>query len=344
MALAPDAPGPEAEPEAAVDWKAPDGCPRGHTVQERLLRLAPSTDRDVHGRARVVEVDEGFELRLEVQQGAQTSERVVRDRSCDALAELVALTLAIARDPSAIHRVAELDAAPTPETSSEPPAEDPPGPPGPPGPGPGPAVTELPPPEVADVGVSDRPPTSARSCAARHWPAPVRQRLPCVSGAVLAGVVVGPLRRPGALVGGELAVMWPSVVVRAGAHHVFAHASEPIVGGGFVSVRGVIATANLGLRVALGRRFEVSPSVGVDAGGLRARGRGFADQRSRLVPFVASNIAGDAAVVFGRFAFGARAALVVPWTRIIYESDQEIIVSSTASLGVRALGWAAMRW
>ena len=92
-----------AAPDIALDWRAPPGCPDGELVKGRLDEaLADSTaSHHLDVTAEVgAPTDEGgrWDLRLSFS-GAATGERRVSAQSCDALADVAVVVIALAYDP-----------------------------------------------------------------------------------------------------------------------------------------------------------------------------------------------------------------------------------------------------
>ena len=100
---------PAAEPGEVVSWRAPSStCPQGTEVTRRILELSPDSKSKVVAQGQIVEAKTGgFELELGVTIGEAKTSNTYSDPSCEVLAELAVLSIAIARDPSAMARTAE---------------------------------------------------------------------------------------------------------------------------------------------------------------------------------------------------------------------------------------------
>lgn len=251
-----------AEPDIALDWTAPPECPDGEHVKRRLGEaLADSTAAhhlDVNAEVIAPEATRPrWDLRLTFA-GDATGERRVSAQSCDALADVAVVVIALAYDPLNVR-------TPTP-----PPAP----PPSPPMPAPVPVAPAPPtfaPPPPAPVFVPPpwRPPLRATSSPRPRF------------GAHFAGLAdVGSLPRVAVGFQGGVRVRWPRWVVGLRGSYlpeVAARLPERPATGGEVSAaagslqgcglpwrsRSDRSLGALGLRVCLAAEIGSMRAVGV---------------------------------------------------------------------------------
>lgn len=106
-----------AEAASPLRWSAPDECPDAVAVEERIVRLvggAPATDGVVLD-ARVTRLPDGrgHALTMRTGAGATAHERTVTAATCDALADVAALVVAVTTEPvDTAEHVALADIAP----------------------------------------------------------------------------------------------------------------------------------------------------------------------------------------------------------------------------------------
>jgi hypothetical protein len=105
-----------------LTWQAPAGCPDGASVQKEVIRLARVTEapeRRLSARITVDKVSESdWMLDLQTEVDGILGERTLQGRSCRAVADAAALTLALMLNPEAEQDV--------PESAPEAPASPPP--------------------------------------------------------------------------------------------------------------------------------------------------------------------------------------------------------------------------
>jgi hypothetical protein len=115
-----------------LDWDAPASCPDGEDVRATAIRLAGNDVRAAHRlmvRVRVARADppradppaSGWSLHMVTDLDGLTGERRLTGGSCEALARVVIVTLALIMNPEADLRSAPLDVA----SASEPPPAKP---------------------------------------------------------------------------------------------------------------------------------------------------------------------------------------------------------------------------
>ena len=106
-------------------WAAPEGCASEQNVRarvDRILGTHATPHENVDARVRVVTDGSTYHAEIELNSAGQSSSRRVDDSSCDALADAVALIVALAVDPEA---VAPKKEAPPPPAPVSPPSPSP---------------------------------------------------------------------------------------------------------------------------------------------------------------------------------------------------------------------------
>ncbi len=98
--------------EAALSWRAPEGCPDASAVRSRIGRLvgASSSVAALRVDGVVTAVDGGFSLSLRVVTDGVVDDRVLVADRCEALADTTALVAALAADPIATAGVVDVPA------------------------------------------------------------------------------------------------------------------------------------------------------------------------------------------------------------------------------------------
>ena len=107
-------PGQTAEPALQLTWKAPRECPTGHEVEQAVLHLVGNVPGEPLD-ASVVVSKVGARYRAQIHTAGGARERSLEGESCEAIAEAVAVLLALAIDPTSLARAdtQPLFAAPT---------------------------------------------------------------------------------------------------------------------------------------------------------------------------------------------------------------------------------------
>ncbi|MEX1367730.1 MAG: hypothetical protein AB1Z98_31670 [Nannocystaceae bacterium] len=180
----------------ALSWEAPPGCADEAAVRRILAAyLGGETSMEaaaaVRAVATVVQVDDGFSLRLRTETPSGVTTRETTEHDCAVLVEATALIVAIAVDPSVV--VGRAEVPPTPVTEPEPDPE--------PGSEPDPVEVES---KAGPSSPEPEPrPLVSRSDGEGIEPLPVRFGMRA-SGGVDLGVlpaVAGGLRLAGAVLG-----------------------------------------------------------------------------------------------------------------------------------------------
>jgi len=107
------------QPNLALEWRAPEGCPDGAAISDRVRSLLASSDTStdpVQARGIVIPPVAGgaWQLTLETVQGARTWQRSLSAGSCDELADAGALIIALVIDPNLRPEAATTAEAPPP--------------------------------------------------------------------------------------------------------------------------------------------------------------------------------------------------------------------------------------
>jgi hypothetical protein len=305
---------------SGVQQHGPD-C--GDSLAERVARALPdgaTMPADVAVDATLVSRDDGqWAIDLEIARGEAIEPRSLLADDCDTALEAAAfvIALAVARAPSDV---------PPP---SEPPVDDPP----------------LPSPSAPSPVVAATPVVVAPRDAA---PAPVdAPRRPTKVGGFLgvaAGVDTGALPRTTGWFAADVGVRgkyW-----RAGVHggarlptETFAD-RDPRAGGRFV----LWAIAARGCGVPARGVIEVPLCAGIEVGGLRVRGLGFADARTLRRPWFAATV-GTSLLwrVVPRIAVGVGIDLGVPLRRDRLEIENLEVLHTTGPVFARALARLEVR-
>jgi hypothetical protein len=93
------APGSGTPPSAAVQWDAPAACPDDAAVEGRIAALVGDAVVVTPATARVEQHGDRFEVELVTWIDGGSQRRVLAASSCDALADAVAVVIAVALDP-----------------------------------------------------------------------------------------------------------------------------------------------------------------------------------------------------------------------------------------------------
>jgi len=226
-----------------LDWEAPASCPTKGEMIDRIARIVgPEATHPAPVRARVVvSAEPGGAMRavLELSAGTETNTREVADATCGALADALALILALAVTP-------EAGAPPAPAT------------PLPPAPAPTSAPPSLPP--ASATPSAPAPPSSAARPVIR----------------VAASGIVDAFTFPSAALGGEVAAgvgLSNALVEIDGAlltTQRIGLASSPAEGAAFTLVHAALR----GCYAAIVRPLELAPCAGGGVDWLVARGFG----------------------------------------------------------------------
>lgn len=305
VALAP-APAP-IEPVAGaptIEYAPAPGCPDAAALRSRVERLIGRPLRDGAEAVTVtatVTHAETFALALRVRSDTGVRERTISASDCGALVEIAAVVIAVAVDPSA-SLLPEHE--PTPE--------------------PAPPQTTAPPQRAAIVP----PPRARRS--------PRRRSRPTGTLGALAGVGLGIVPGPTAVVGGGGGVRWPHARLDLAVEHAVARSARQDAGRG-VEVRVLAARAHGCWVPTAGRVVEFPLCAGVVAGVARGRGFGVPRVETRRAPWVGLHAQAGLLIapLPGRrwFAFGPMVRLQAPLVRPAFTLDGFGVAYRTRAAG-----------
>jgi hypothetical protein len=275
-----------------IVWTPAPGCPDAAALRSRVERLI---GRPLHDGAEAVEVTarvthgETFALALRVRSDTGIRERTITAPDCEALVEIAAVVIAVAVDPSA-SLLPEPEPAPEPE----------------------PPQTTTPPQRAAIVA----PPRPRRS--------PRRRSRPTGTLGALAGVGLGIVPGPTAVVGGGGGVRWPHARLDLAVEHAVTRTAR-LDGGRGVEVRVLAARAHGCWVPTVGRVLEFPLCAGVAAGVAHGRGFGVPRGETRRAPWVGLHAQAGVwiAPLAGRrwFAFGPMVRLQAPLVRPAFTLD-----------------------
>src|SRR5580765_4757874 len=87
----------------ALDWDAPEGCPPREGVAREVNRLlgGAAGAEVLAARASITRDDGGFRVALSTEWRGVHGERAIAARSCEELADAIAIVLALTIEPSA---------------------------------------------------------------------------------------------------------------------------------------------------------------------------------------------------------------------------------------------------
>jgi hypothetical protein len=291
---------------STLSWDAPAGCPTSESVRTRIEALLDgpiSAPRDVEidARAVVTAGRPGSDWRLALEIGSESGlrRRELTAASCDELAQVTALLVAVAIDPSAAGRVMTED-DPDPSPPAPAPAD--------PAPARTPAPTASPEPRSSPRAASSTDTSDAPSAPASE---------PGLGGAVrlAAGLGLGVVPSPAGALAGAVALRGRVWRVDLGASHRFVR-PVPEIGIGTVTARvwATAATIDAAWVPAI-PRVEFPLGIGVEAGAIAGRSAGLdAPRRGR---------GGWAALR------GGAGLVILPWQRVGITVDARIFVPVT---------------
>lgn len=286
-----------------IEYAPAPGCPDADALRSRVERLIGRPLRDGAEAVAVtatVTHGETFALALRVRSDTGVRERTITAGDCGALVEIAAVVIAVAVDPSA-----SLLPEPAPEPESEPaPEAEPP-----------PAIT---PPQPAEIVPSRRPPRPTGTLG------------------VLAGVGLGIVPGPTAVIGGGGGVRWPHARLDLAVEHAIARTARQDAGRG-VEVRLLVARAQGCWVPTAARILEFPLCAGVAAGVAHGRGFGVPRQETRRAPWVGLHAQAGLwiAPLQGRrwFAFGPMVRVQAPLVRPAFTLDGFGVAYRTRAAG-----------
>jgi len=293
-------------------WKAPQGCPAEGEVRARVdhvLGASATAHENVDARAIVSTDGEMFRAEIELNSAGQSSSRRMDDVSCDALADAVALIVALAVDPEA---VAKRSATPAPAIVT---------------PAPAPAPTSKNPDSKARETWSEPPSRTPDSKLEPRRPvyfgaAVLLDTATLASLAAGAEVVAGYNPRHAAF---ELSGTWLSTQDARLAPGSPKGASEHAFG---VGARGCWEI--------FGSALDVGPCGGAELDGIFASGFGATTSTDAAVALFRALIGARAKLQFSRFVLRLGAEAAVPFTRPSFVIDNAGTIQHISPATLRA--------
>lgn len=318
-------------PQVQLEWRAPAECPQLEDVRARVDRsMARDAAGTIAARGEVVATgdrERPWALRLRLAASSGTAERELDGRSCEALADAAALMIAMAASGGGAASSIEV-----PEPEAPPPAVVPP--------------IEPPALDAAEPQVSTPTATVETRSADVVTPrssSPEAARRTTTRIAVELGVGGGfdGLAVPGigGAVSGFVGLHWPRLRVRAFVLHAVVREVGDTPSARHRMTSGGLAACGFG---NVGR-WALGACGHVEAGRLRAEGRGGAALVDRGLPWLA--VGGGPALQWrfaDRWALTGGADVVVPMLRHTF-SVGATRVGSIGPAGVRVLAGVAVR-
>jgi len=297
-----------------LSWDAPASCPDRATVETRVEKLVGGAKSDVVAEARVTTTKDGYHLTLVTTRGGVRGERALDDASCDALAESAALIVAMAIDPAAALAADETPPQPTPTPLLA-----------------APTPNELPPPssEIVVAPPVDEPVEPAPT---RRKPALVPRFLASVGGDVVANVFPGAALGASASVGVLLDRVRLDVGGRYSPSRDYALSAPAGASGEFELLVGTARGAWLWTVGA----WELAPTLGLEAGRARGRGRGVSTSLEGRALWLAASVGALATLHAGSFGLTGELALLAPLTRPSFVIEGAGTVHTPAAVALRA--------
>ena len=297
-----------AEPPTLV-WDADPPCPEASVVRARVEALIGRPLRDegepVHAVAVVDTRGPQPRLQLRLRSETGVSDRLITASACTELAEITAVMVAVAIDPSLPE--------PTPVPEPEPAA----------------------PPDETPAPVVAPPPAAPAPAAEPRLSGLVRAS---------AGIGFGAVPGIAPTVGGLAGLRWPHARLEIGAEHWLVQEAR-FAGARSVGVDVRLTTGHAsgcwvpGVATARSRRVEFPLCAGAAIGSLRGDGVGVPRRTKKRLLWASGHVA--AAVLFvpiRQLAFGLDARLVVPFSRSHFTLDDYGVIHRTAVAGVVVSG------
>jgi hypothetical protein len=292
----------------AIDWIAPDGCPRAEQLRAEIHRLLggeppPDSERRVAAQAVVTRAGERWRLTLRIEAEGSTGERSLESGDCETLAQATALVVALAFDPERV--AAQSDDAvpeqPTPEGDGERAPEDPP---------------PVPVPQRTPPRGSDAPPDAPRNTSLDATSTGSSEReVEITLGVALAGDT-GALSSPAAGGGPTFGIVYHWLRIEASGvgwlPQAAASETRASAGGDFT----FLSAALDGSVLLLLEPVEIGPYAGLEIGRMHAEGFGVDRPGEGSIVWAAARVGVGAAWSFTPLmALRLQLGAVVPFDR-----------------------------
>jgi hypothetical protein len=316
-------------------WPELAGCPTQVEVEAATHQLTDGeAPQPVTAEAVLTADAAGYSLQLRVRDAGGVQQRTLKSPRCEALADATAVILAVAAAPLGV--AARLVAVPPPPRIEDV-ARDPPPP----------RIEDVPPPpRIEDVALDPAPPSSAPEPlsppASMAAPSPRRPGLALGFG-VAAGI--GPTKRFGAGLSGNLALLWRRARLDLRGSGWFPSAvsipSQPTAGADLQLAAGALRG---GPRFLLGT-LALELSGGLELGALRASGFGLAhNERSRGLWAAGLLALGLQSRPLRWLSLGLEVEGLVAFTRRRYSTTDGGVFYRVPPLGLRLGGGIAVHF
>ncbi len=249
LLLVPEPSAATSSPRIELHWRAPSECPDEASVRARTEALLMEPQAHAVADAEVVRTGDGFALTLALVGHAEATQQH-HARDCDALADVAALVVAVAADPTlAVRSAAADEAAAAPE----------------PAPAPTPTPPDPPPPSASESIVD---PLAVVAIATDDDVGPRPPPGPAVGGLLGLHGVVGRAELPGVDVGVGIvaAIAWRRLRAELGGRYL-AVRRRPITG--VAGVHASVASWNTtvaGCADFVAARVRIGPCLGLELG------------------------------------------------------------------------------
>lgn len=296
-----------------LQWSAPAVCPDGHAVRSRVEQIIGRALREGDEGVRVVAHvtdDEPPRLRLAITSDSGSRERVIGGRDCAELAEVAAVLIAVAVDPSA---------SPLPP---EPPPE--------PAPSPAQSVDATPP--STSPARRRPPPTRARPDASRE-----RAAKPGGTIHVAPGLGLGAVPGPTAVLAVGAGVRWLHARIDLAFEQWFARPAAVADTDATVDVRAFRVGARGCWVPTAGRVVELPLCAGVFAGAMRGEAHGVPRTNAQRIAWAGAQL--EAGLMFAPlrdrrwFAVGPMLRLQASFVRPAFSLDGLGVAHRTGVMG-----------
>jgi hypothetical protein len=309
---------------AATDasWQAPAECPDLAAVQARIRAIAGRVPGDEELRVRARVSGPPWVVRLELARDGVAHERTIAASSCDAVADVVAVVVAVALDPVRVATRVDVAAAPTPVAlpSSSPPRA---------------AVDATAPPDATTAAVS---PVAARKPVTRAVPMRLSLR-------VAAGGEVGATPRGTGGVELALAFTRGRFALELQGRYWIRRTTDVANG---ASLRTELGTVGLrGCWVGAVTRVRLSACGGLETGDFVARAFEVRGARDDVhFPWLAVTLGGGLAITIVEpvsFWLGIDGAAHVLRPQAVLDTDPATVLYEVAPVSLRVLGGLELR-